>query len=142
MTEWIRKDQVLYIIRNTPIELMELHIDNLRSLRSFKAVVDFDFGKKPGEEGCMSDDEDKELYEGDDVIVQEPWQIEKIEGYSGAFCECGHVLHIKTPKRKAFHRIKCPVCGFGINLFCGEIGENLGMDYIREITPNIGELGD
>lgn len=74
---------------------------------------------------------DKELYEGEDVIIKEPWELEEIEGYSGAFCKCGAVLHIKTPKIKKFHSIKCPRCNFIINLFCGEEGEDASMDMIR-----------
>lgn len=85
---------------------------------------------------------DKELYEGDDVICKEPWDYRIIDGYSGAFCECGHVLHIKTPRRKAFHAIKCPICGQIVNLFCGEEGKNLSTDDIRAIMPNIDGLGD
>lgn len=82
------------------------------------------------------------IYEGDDVICKEPWDIREMEGYSGAFCKCGHVLHIKTPKRKDWHEIKCPKCGFVVNLFCGEIGEALCMDAVSSIVPVIGELGD
>lgn len=67
---------------------------------------------------CRSSD--KDLYEGDDVLVKEPWDTRIIEGYCGAFCECGHVLHIKTPRRKKFHAIKCPKCERVVNLFCGE----------------------
>lgn len=63
---------------------------------------------------------DKDLYEGDDVIARLPYNLETLEGYSGAFCECGSVLHIKTPRIKKFHAIKCPNCGFIVNLFCGE----------------------
>lgn len=74
---------------------------------------------------------DKELYEGDDVIVRKPWELEIIEGCSGGFCKCGAVLHIKTPKIKMFYSIKCPNCGFIIQLFCGEEGEPAGMDLLR-----------
>ena len=66
---------------------------------------------------------DKELYEGADVLVAEPWDIYEKDGYSSAFCKCGHVLHIKTPKIKRFHAIKCPICGFVVNLYCGENGK-------------------
>lgn len=45
------------------------------------------------------------------------------DGYSGAYCRCGRVLYIKTPQNKAFHSIKCPECGFVVNLFCGLKGE-------------------
>lgn len=83
-----------------------------------------------------------EIYEGDDVICKEPWNCRIIDGYSGAFCECGHVLHIKTPRRKAFHPIKCPICGRIVNLFCGEIGETLCMDVVSSIVPVIDKLGD
>lgn len=74
---------------------------------------------------------DKNLYEGDDVIVKKPWELAIIEGYSGGICECGSVLHIKTPKIKMFHSIKCPNCGFIIQLFCGEEGKLVGMDELR-----------
>lgn len=85
---------------------------------------------------------DKELYEGDDVICKEPWDPRIIEGHSGAFCECGHVLHIKTPRRKNWHSIKCPMCGHIVNLYCGEEGEQLSMDDVRTIVPSLGILGD
>ena len=81
---------------------------------------------------------DKELYEGDDVIVKKPWEIKTIEGYSGAFCECGRVLHIKTPRQKKFHAIKCPKCGFIVNLFCGEEGKPASMDDVRAVVPTVG----
>jgi hypothetical protein len=66
-----------------------------------------------------------------EIIVKDPGDIRAIEGYSGAFCKCGHVLHIKTPKIKGWYPIKCPVCGFVANLFCGEEGEKLGMEGLR-----------
>lgn len=62
----------------------------------------------------------KTLYEGDDVIVRPPGDIRAIEGCSGAFCECGMSLHIKTPKTIDWYKIKCPVCGKIIQLYCGE----------------------
>ena len=68
------------------------------------------------------------MYEGDDVICKKPWELNIIEGYSAAFCECGHVLHIKTPKQKAFHAIKCPVCNHVVELFCGEGGIDSNAD--------------
>lgn len=61
---------------------------------------------------------------GNEVLARTPGDIKTIEGYSGAFCECGCILHIKTPKQKAFHSIQCPVCGFVVNLYCGEEGES------------------
>ena len=78
-------------------------------------------------------EEERELdvYEGDNVVVRPPWDIREIEGYSGAFCKCGHVLHIKTPKTKGYRTIKCPECGFVISLFCGDYGEKLDMNYFR-----------
>ena len=85
---------------------------------------------------------EKGLYEGDDVLVKKPWEINIIEGYSGAFCQCGHVLHIKTPKLKMWHAIKCPVCGHITQLFCGEEGQKASMDEIRWYSPNYGRLGD
>lgn len=78
----------------------------------------------------MNETQDKFLYEGEDVIVREPWELEIIQGHSAAICKCGAVLHIKTPKIKTWHKIKCPRCNFIINLFCGEEGENAGMSYI------------
>lgn len=72
-----------------------------------------------------------DIYEGDNVVVRPPWDMREIEGYSGAFCKCGSVLHIKTPKIKKWHSIKCPKCGFGVQLFCGENGVKIGMDYFR-----------
>lgn len=68
----------------------------------------------------MDNKNNTKAYEGDDVICKEPWDLRLIEGCSGAICECGHVLHIKTPRQKAFHAIKCPMCGFIVNLFCGK----------------------
>lgn len=82
------------------------------------------------------------MYEGNDVICKEPWDGRIIEGYSGAYCECGHVLHIKTPRQKAFHAIKCPKCGFVVNLYCGEKGEPASMDDIRAVVQTVGVLGD
>lgn len=73
-----------------------------------------------------------ELYEGDDVIVDDPWHP-LMEGYEGAFCECGRVLMIKRPKVKTWYAIKCPKCGFIVNLFCGEEGEKLSMGDIRSL---------
>lgn len=77
----------------------------------------------------------KDLYEGDDVIVRWPWeQLEMPDGYSidsAAVCKCGVILHIKMPKIKTWHPIKCPRCGFIVNLFCGEEGEKLSMADIR-----------
>lgn len=88
------------------------------------------------------EDENKGLYEGDDALVKEPWELEEIDGYSGAICKCGRVLHIKTPKIKTWHQIKCPKCGFMINLYCGQIGDKLSMSDVRNITPSVGVLGD
>lgn len=87
-------------------------------------------------------EEDKDLYEGDDVLVKEPWDPRIVDGYSGAFCSCGYILHIKTPKIKAFHAIKCPKCGHIVNLFCGQNGEKVSMDILRDMVPTIGTLGD
>lgn len=90
----------------------------------------------------FSEKREPDIYEGDDVIVKEPWEIQVVEGYEGAFCECGHVLLIKTPTLKTWHPIKCPKCGFVVNLFCGKIGEKLGMSDLGPIVNSIGELGD
>ena len=84
----------------------------------------------------------KSFYEGEDVLVKNPWEINSIDGYSGAFCECGHVLHIKTPKVKSWYRIKCPKCGFIVQLFCGEEGNKLSMDDIRGLIQYYGVKGD
>lgn len=91
---------------------------------------------------AKDDEPDKDLYEGNDVVVQEPWDNRLIEGYDGAYCRCGSVLQIKRPKIKTWHSIKCPECGFIVKLFCGEEGEPLTMDIVRACTPDIGMLGD
>lgn len=83
-----------------------------------------------------------EIYEGDNVVVRPPWDPRIIEGYEGAFCKCGCVLHIKTPKIKNWHPIKCPECGHVLNLFCGKNGVKIGMDEIRAFVPTVGEFGD
>ena len=88
----------------------------------------------------FEEEREPDIYEGDNIVVRPPWDIREIEGYSGAFCECGHVLHIKTPKTKGYRTIKCPKCGFVISLFCGEFGEKAGMSDIG--YSNIGVLGD
>lgn len=85
---------------------------------------------------------DKDLYEGDDVLAQDSWDCYVMEGNEAAICRCGRVLQIKRPKIKTWHPIKCPKCGFIVNLFCGEEGEPLTMDAVRAITPSIGVLGD
>ena len=82
------------------------------------------------------------IYTGNDVICKEPWDRRIIEGYSGAYCECGRVLHIKTPRQKAFHAIECPVCGFVVNLFCGKEGKPASMDDICAVVPTVGVFGD
>ena len=40
--------------------------------------------------------------------------------YSGAYCKCGTNLYIKTPQEKDWYPIKCPLCGFVVNLYCGK----------------------
>ena len=82
----------------------------------------------------------KTIYKGDDVIARSPGDIRIIEGYSGAYCRCGYMLHIKTPKIKAFHPIECPHCKHIVNLFCGEEGEKLSIEDVRKLIP-IGEWG-
>ena len=85
------------------------------------------------------------ITENNEVIVKQPGEIAEIEGYSGAFCACGHVLHIKTPKIKAWYPIKCPVCGFVVKLFCGEemdkeIINNKTRENNSVINLTVGEL--
>ena len=43
------------------------------------------------------------------------------EGYSSAFCQCGRILRIKTPRYRRFYDLKCPICGFTVKLYTGEI---------------------
>jgi len=74
---------------------------------------------------------DKILYEGDDVVVRLPWDQLVMEGHSAAFCECGYVLHIETPAIKNWYTIKCPKCGFVIQLYCGKEGKHLDMAMVR-----------
>lgn len=71
------------------------------------------------------------IYEGDEVLVRPPWNLERLEGYEGAICKCEYILYIKTPKIKTFHRIKCPRCGHVVSLFCGEVGKKVCMDVLR-----------
>ena len=54
------------------------------------------------------------------VRINDPGDLKLMEGNEGAFCKCGRELQIKRPKIKTWHKIKCPKCGFIINLFCGE----------------------
>ena len=54
------------------------------------------------------------------VKMDYSWKCVLMDGNEGAFCKCGMVLQIKRPKVKAWHKIKCPKCGFIINIFCGE----------------------
>lgn len=73
-------------------------------------------------------------FENENVIVGDyAWLPNAVErpGCSGAYCQCGRVLYIKTPRFKSVHSIKCPNCGFVINLFCGSEGEKRGMDDLR-----------
>ena len=73
-------------------------------------------------------------FENENVIVGNyAWfpNIEDRPGYSIAEYQCGHILYIKTPKIKSFHSIKCPECGFVMNLFCGLEGKKLGMNDLR-----------
>ena len=65
------------------------------------------------------------------VKMNYPWEYKLMEGNEGAFCKCGRVLQIKKPKIKTWHKIKCPLCGFVINLFCGSEGEKLRSQDIR-----------
>ena len=73
-------------------------------------------------------------FENENVIVGDyAWSANATirDGCSGAYCRCGRVLYIKTPKIKSFHSIKCPECGFCLNLFCGLEGEKLGTGDLR-----------
>lgn len=73
-------------------------------------------------------------FENENVIVGDYAWSKSIAGRPGcsiAECQCGRILYIKTPKIKSFHSIKCPECGFVMNLFCGLEGEKLGMNELR-----------
>ena len=73
-------------------------------------------------------------FENENVIVGDYAWSKSIAGRPGcsiAECQCGRILYIKTPKIKSFHSIKCPECGFVMNLFCGLEGEKLGMNDLR-----------
>ena len=76
------------------------------------------------------------------VDAHYPWEHKLMEGNEGAFCKCGRVLQIKRPKIKTWHQIKCPKCGFIINIFCGECGEPLSMDAVNAFVPSVGTIGD
>ena len=60
-----------------------------------------------------------------DIVDNRKCFGKEIDGYSGAYCQCGNVLYIKTPKIKMFYPIKCPDCGFVVNLFCGKHGNKI-----------------
>ena len=62
----------------------------------------------------------KSLYKDKDVICNTPGDTRAMNGYSGAFCPCGSVLHIKTPRRKDMYSIECPKCGYVVGLYCGK----------------------
>lgn len=76
-------------------------------------------------------------YENENVIVgAKGWDAKGLmedakkynqKEYAAAICECLNTLYIKQPKNKGFHSIKCPECGFEINLFCGLDGEKAKM---------------
>lgn len=70
-------------------------------------------------------------FENENVMLGEDiGDFRERNGYSAGECKCGYTLYIKRPKIKAFHSIKCPNCGFVVNLFCGSEGEKLGMHDI------------
>lgn len=73
-------------------------------------------------------------FECKDVIVKRSVGegMYNMEGYSAAFCECGHTLYIETPDYKDWHNIECPICGKVIQLYCGKEGKKLGMEFMRE----------
>ena len=60
-----------------------------------------------------------------DIVDNSKQFGKEIDGYSGAYCQCGNVLYIKTPEIKMFYPIKCPDCGFIVNLFCGKHGNKI-----------------
>ena len=76
-------------------------------------------------------------FENENVIVGDyAWSANATirDRCSGAYCRCGRVLYIKTPKIKSFYSIECSECGFCLNLFCGLEGGKLGMDDLRSYS--------
>ena len=57
-------------------------------------------------------------YKNEDVLVTH--DIREIQGYSGAFCECGATLHIKTPLYAKWCVIECPKCKHIVQLYFGK----------------------
>lgn len=53
------------------------------------------------------------------VSADYPWKTSVKDGNEGVFCNCGRMLQIKRPKTKTWHKVKCPECGFVINVYCG-----------------------
>lgn len=80
----------------------------------------------------------KKFYAGDEVMVKAPGDIGIVEGYEGAFCECGCTLHIKTPDIKDFYYIVCPRCNNTVTLFCGRYA--LHDHRIITLAEKIAEL--
>lgn len=74
------------------------------------------------------------MYKGDEVITKPIYGegIMEMDGYSAAFCECGHTLYIKTPQFIGWYGIECPKCKQVTQLFCGVI-----PGYINEDLPII-----
>lgn len=55
-------------------------------------------------------------------IIKRPYEIQRIKGYVGVFCQCGNVLHVKNvPERRGeYIEIECP-CGFSVlTVYTGE----------------------
>jgi hypothetical protein len=80
----------------------------------------------------------KKFYAGDDVMVKEPGDIGIVEGYEGAFCECGCTLLIKTPDIKDFYHIVCPRCRYVSWLFCGK--QTFEEYRFSELERRVAEL--
>lgn len=86
-------------------------------------------------------------FEGSDVIAVDPWapinELQKYSDpkeYSAAICQCPTNLYIKTPAIKTWHTIKCPRCGFIVNLFCGLEGDKMGTDELRGLQMESDRL--
>ena len=61
---------------------------------------------------------DRDL-EGHAVFAEDPYEGDKNEGYTTAYCDCGELLRMKTPKILDIYSIKCPKCGAKVYLYCG-----------------------
>ena len=47
-----------------------------------------------------------------------------IEGWRGAYCECGRTIYMPAPSQDGWYTIICPECGFSTLLFCRKKGKN------------------